>query len=272
VTDALDLSGPSSIDGSLIVDRAIKLTSLSSSTIESIATNEGAVWRMNELIVLNNLSFTNLTNVGALYFAGLKGLFSFTFPAFITRATNVTITNTLLQNLDGINLKSVGTLEVSNNNRLTTLSTQLVNVTDSITITGNGAGLSVKLPNLELAGDATFRNVSVLQLPSLATVGGSFIIAGTGLTTFSAPNLTDVTGSVNFADNPKLSNLTLDALEIVKGAFTINKTLAYELDFPSLASVGGAIDLIGNFTTYVFLIACFTLKANKYTLDPNSQS
>jgi hypothetical protein len=251
----LNLDGPSAISGSLIVNSAGQLTSLASNSIESIATSKGAFTLFN-LTLLSTLQFTELTQVGTINWAALPALSQLTFPSFISKAVSVTITNTFLSTLDGINLMTVGLLDINNNNRLRTFSTQIGNITQGVNIASNGRSLEVSFPNLIWANNMTFRNVSKVSIPSLAKVNGSLIFDDNFFTSISAPNLTTVgntatsTGSLAFVANPQLTNITIPRLISIGGGVQVaNNSALQTISFPVLKTVGGAIDLSGNFTT-----------------------
>jgi hypothetical protein len=250
--DTIDISGPEKIEGSIIAHQAKKLITISSSSIESI----GKSFDLNGLTVLSTLAFTELTSVNTISWVALPALGELTFPKFISEASSVTIDNTFLSTLDGINLKSVDELDISNNHRLTRISTQVGSVSKEINIASNGQNLAIELPNLLWATTATFRTLASLSIPSLTVVNESFTLDENHFSSFSAPNLTSVgnthtrVGSLTFAGNNALKNITLPELKTVGGANQIaNNTDLDVISFPVLSEVGGAIDFAGNFST-----------------------
>lgn len=237
------------------MNNATQLTSFGSSSIGTIT----GTWTMSSLTILTSLSFTDLTSVGSISWSALPALSTLTFPSFITSAKSVLITNTFLSSLDGLNLQTVGTLDINNNNRLQTFSTQLQNATELINIDANGNNLQVEFPNLVTAANITFRNVSSISTPSLASVNGSFGFYGNYFTEYSAPNLTIVgnpnapnTGSLAVVNNAMLQNISFPLLQTVEGADQVaNNTALMNISMPALKTVGGAIDFSGNFSRYV---------------------
>jgi aspartate 1-decarboxylase len=248
----ISIDGPQQIKGDLICENAGGLTSLSSISIGTITGS----FTMNNLTLLSTLSFSDLQTVGTIAWTALPALSELTFPATVSKATSVTISNTFLSTLDGINLETVETLQIDNNNRLKTFSTQIANVSSSVNINANGDSLAVSFPNLIWAANMTFRNVSSISIPSLAVVNGSLGFYGNYITSLAAPNLTSVgssatgSGSLAFVSNDKLANISLPLLTSVGGADQIaNNTELSAISFPELSTVGGAIDFSGNFTT-----------------------
>ncbi|TAQ91499.1 hypothetical protein B7494_g207 [Chlorociboria aeruginascens] len=249
---AITLDGPEQITGSLSILNASLLTSFSSSTINAIAGD----FTMQSLTVLSTLSFTELSSVGTIAWDTLPALSQLTFPSFVTTASSVVISNTFLSTLDGINLDTVATMNINNNNRLKTFSTQVGNVTTGLTIASNGQDLAVSLPNLIWAANIELGQIASVTVPSLAIVNGSLSLSECYLTSFAAPNLTAVgdlskrTGALSFADNVDLTNISLPELTQTGGAFQIaNNTLLGNLSFPALVNVGGAVDFTGNLSS-----------------------
>jgi len=248
----ISIDGPQQIKGDLICENAGGLTSLSSISIGTITGS----FTLNNLTLLSTLSMSDLQTVGTIAWTALPALSELTFPSTVSKATSVTISNTFLSTLDGINLETVQTLQIDNNNRLKTFSTQIANVSSSVNINANGDSLAVSFPNLIWAANMTFRNVSSISIPSLAVVNGSLGFYGNYITSLAAPNLTSVgssatgSGSLAFVSNDKLANISLPLLTSVGGADQIaNNTELSSISFPELSTVGGAIDFSGNFTT-----------------------
>ncbi|TVY50006.1 Protein ecm33 [Lachnellula occidentalis] len=251
----ISIDGPQQVGGDFIVDNATALTSLSSSSISEIT----GIFHLDSLTVLSTLSFSELTSVGSIEWSALPVLQQLTFPSFIKKAKDVLITNTFLSSLEGINLDSVETLNINNNGRLTSFSTQVANITGLLNIEANGKSLAVEFPNLETAANMTFRNCSSISIPSLKTVNGSLGFYGNYIESLAAPNLTTLgsttetnTGSFALVANGMLSNISFPQLSSIAGAFQIaNNTKLYNISFPEVSQVGGAIDFAGNFSTPV---------------------
>jgi hypothetical protein len=248
----ISIDGPQQITGNFICHDAGGLTSLGSSTLNSI----GSAFDLFNLTLLSTFAFNELQSVKNISWNSLPALSSLTLPAVISQATDVLITNTFLSSLDGINLESVSTLNINNNNRLKTFSTQVANITSSVNIDSNGQLLQVAFPNLIWAANMTLRNVSSISIPSLATVNGSLGFYENYFTEIVAPNLTTVgntgtlVGSLAFVANPSLANISMPLLQSTGGACQIANNSALDgISFPDLSFVGGAIDFSGNFST-----------------------
>ncbi|PBP21697.1 GPI-anchored cell wall organization protein ecm33 [Diplocarpon rosae] len=248
----IDISGIEEIEGNLTSMNAGNLVSLSSSSLKSI----GGDFNLFNLTLLSTLQFNALTSVKTITWIALPALPTLTFGGPVSEADSVTISNTFLSTLTGINLETVGVLQIDNNNNLKQFDTQIANITDHLDINANGNQLAVTFPNLIWAANLTFRNVSSVKIPSLANVNGSLGFYGNYMESISAPNLTSIgnfatgSGSLAIVANGKLANITFPVLKTVGGANQIaNNTALHSIEFPALTSVGGAIDFSGNFTT-----------------------
>lgn len=250
--DTIAIEGPQQVKGNLTAESAGNLVSLTSSTINSI----GGEFKLFNLTFLSTLQFDVLTSASSINWVALPALPSLSFAGPLTKANNVKISNTFLTTLNGINLNTVGALQIDNNNNLKLFDTQIANVTSFVDINANGNQLAVTFPNLIWAANMTFRNVSSIKIPSLATINGSLGLYGNYIDSLAAPNLTSVgsfangVGSLAIVANGKLANITFPNLKSVGGANQIaNNTALHAIAFPSLTSVAGAVDFSGNFTT-----------------------
>lgn len=249
----ININGPRSITGTLKASNASTLFTIGSTTIESI----GGSFILDRLEQLSTLSFDKLEEVGDIQWNALGNLGQLTFPSIISKADEVVITNTFLRTLDGINLVTVKKLDISNNRRLQKFSTQVSSVSELVNIASNGAELEVSFPNLVWAKEMTFRNVSMVSIPSLKTVNGSLGFYATYMEGLQAPNLTTVgnfesgqVGALSFVANAVMTNVSMPLLKSIGGAALIaNNTVLEDISFPALTQVGGAIDFSGVFTT-----------------------
>ena len=236
----------------MVAKDVLNLNTLGSNTI----TNIGGVFNLNNLTNLNALNMIRLEQVKEINWVALQALDFPTFTSNVTKVSKVSIQNTFLSSLTGINLVTVQSLDISNNNRLRTFAADLGNVTQSLVIGTNGKNLEVSFPDLVWAANMTFRNVSSVDLPSLAVVNGSLGFYGNYLTDVKAPKLTSVgafatgQGSLAFVANSKLTEIDMPLLKTVGGAAQIaNNTMLANITFPALESVGGAVDFSGTFGT-----------------------
>ncbi len=178
-----------------------------------------------------------------------------TFSAGLKTAKSIVVSDTFLKSLDGIDVVSADSIDINNNRRLVEYTSALANLTTLLNINANGLDLQVNFPNLIWIANMTISNVSSFSVPSLKTVNGSIRFDSNFFNSFSAPNLTSTaTGDVSFVSNAELTNITCPLLTSVGGGFLIaNNTALQTVDgFDKLKTVGGAVNLRGNFTEYVF--------------------
>lgn len=244
--DTVDLQSIASIDGDLTVDSVGSLISLTGSSVNEIT----GTFTLNNLTLLSTLSMASLTNVGTIDWTSLPALNTLTFTAGVNRADSVTISDTFLQSLDGIDLESVGTMNINNNNRLTTVNLNLKNLTENLSFQANGQKLAVTLDQLIWASNLTIANVTTFSAPSLEVVNGSARFDSNYFTEVSFPNMTKTTsGDISFINNADLTNLTFASLTNIGGGLTLVNNTAYSnvTGFELLADVGGAVKLGGSF-------------------------
>lgn len=245
-TENINLAGISTISGSLVADNVTGIVQISAPDLEEI----GDTFDLNGLTILSTLSFPRLAKVDTISWIALPALQGLTFSnTGVQEVSMLTIDNTELASLDGINLQVADTIYIANNRFLDSVNMQLGNVTDSLTFTNNGAELVAEFPNLEWANNITIRNLSSVSVPSLSSVNGSLGFYGNTFESLSAPNLTNVGGSLAFVSNDQLSNITLPELTTVGGGLQIANNSALENinGFPKLKTVGGALDFTGSF-------------------------
>lgn len=203
------------------------------------------------MTLLSTLNLPALTSVGTITWQSLPALNSLSFSTGVSKANTVTISDTFLQSLDGIDLDTVGSMDINNNRRLTKFDTSLKNLSENLNIQANGAKLSVTMPNLVWIANMTIANVTEFSSPSLEVVNGSARFDSNYFESFAAPNMTSTSsGDISFINNPQLTNITFSGLKSLGGALTVvNNTRLEELTgFPELAELGGAIKIGGNFS------------------------
>ena len=242
----LNIAGIREITGNLVCQNAGALTSISSPDLQTL----GGTFGLANLTILSTLQMDSLTSVNEIQWIGLPALQSLSFRRGITTANKVLVSNTQLASLSGIELETVGTMNINNNNYLSTVNVNnLANVTESLSFAANARDLQISFPNLESAANLTFRNASSVTCPSLSQVNGSMGFYSNTFMSFSAPNLTATGGSLAFVDSSNLNNLSFPRLTQVGGAFLIanNTDLKSINGFPALAVIVGALDFSGSF-------------------------
>lgn len=241
------INGVQQITGDLTCNNATQLTAITSDQLGSI----GGTFGLSGLTILSTLQFDSLTGVNRINWVGLPALQSLNFAQGVSRSNQIYISNTQLNNINGIELTAVGSMDINNNPYLTTVNVNdLANVTTALSFSANGRDLEISFPNLEAAANLTFRNVSKIDMPSLASVAGSMGFYSDNFKTFSAPNLTQTGGTLAFVDSPQLGNISFPELQIIGGGFLIanNTNLTQINGLPKLQTIVGALDFAGTFS------------------------
>lgn len=250
IAGSVVIDGPSEIRGNLVVKNVTGLLALTSNTLESV---EGT-FELNNCENLNSIQMDSLRSISELKMNRLTNLQSLIFGTEgVTKASSVDISDTHIDNLDGLKLATVESLRINNNGRLISFESDLVNVTTELIIDNNGNNFEIKMPKLESAKEIQIRSSKSLSVPLLESVSGSLILDDNpAMKSFSAPNLTSVTNSVSFINNTNLANVSLPLLEEISGDLTVlNNEKLVEVDgFPKVKIVQGAIFLGGNFDRY----------------------
>ncbi|TRX97122.1 hypothetical protein FHL15_001916 [Xylaria flabelliformis] len=235
------------INGSLIIKNNGAIQTLQSSSLTTI----GGDFIMQNVTSLVSLVMPALGEVGTIQWTTLN---AFTEPTFgnpgITKAKSVTVADTFVQNLDGINVQAVTDMNINNNHRLSKFSTSIKTLSNALYVNSNALNMTMEMPNLEWIANMTIANVSTFSVPSLKTVNGSMRFDSNYFTNFFAPNLTEThDGDLSFVSNPQLQNISIPLLKKVGGGLTIaNNTDLMKVDgLGSLTDVGGAIKMRGSF-------------------------
>ncbi|KAK6347697.1 hypothetical protein TWF718_005534 [Orbilia javanica] len=249
------INGIRTIKGDLIAANCVDLQQLTAPELASI---EGK-FNMTSLTVLNQLNFNALRSVGEIYWQTLPALSTLGLAAQVTQASRVTITDTILESLDGINLVTTQRFNINNNRYLKKVEVQLANITDSLAIEFNSPSVAASFPNLTWANNATFRSCGSVELPSLAIVNGSLGFFENTFEDLSTPKLTAVGtgtdgGDITFANNDALVNVSMPQLQTIFGTLQfVNDSNVKEITgFPKLSVVHGSIDISGDFENATF--------------------
>jgi hypothetical protein len=122
-------------------------------------------------------------------------------------------------------------------------------VNGALAISANSPQLTVSLPALLTASNASFRNIQSISFDALTNITSNLGFFTTSLTSISAPNLTVVGESLSFVNCSSLTNLSFPKLTEVGGTFLIanNSQLKTIGGFNAVQTIGGSIDWTGSF-------------------------
>lgn len=239
------LDGIQKLDGNLIIRNNSAIRAISAADMEELGTFE-----LNDVQLLNSVAFPKLKTVDKLTWNALPNLQTLGFTEKITKAAEINIQNTQLQSLEGIDVEQVDTIYIANNRYINEIAMQVGNVSTSVILEANNPDVNVTFPNLIWAFNMTFRNCSSVEVPSLESLNGSLGLYGNAVTSFAAPNLTEVGGALAIVSNTELTNISFPELTIVGDNLQIanNTKLSEITGFPKLKTIDGALDFNGNMT------------------------
>jgi hypothetical protein len=248
-TDDIALDGIRRITGSLTAKNVKNMVSLSGDSLSQIDDS----FTLDNVQILSTLNFPALTAVDTVEWIGLPNLQGLSFTSGLQKVSSLSIQNTQLGSLQGVDLQEVDTLIVANNLYLNDITMQLGNVSTALSLEANGREVKVNFPNMIWANNMTFRNCSSINIQSLASLNGSLGFYSNYFSSISAPNLTNVGASLAFVSNMDVTKISFPELVQVNGGLQVaNNTNLETIDgFPRLQRVGGAIDFSGEFKTCV---------------------
>lgn len=203
---------------------------------------------------LSTVNLAQLTTVGTLTFNALPVLEKTGLATGITSADSISISNTGLTSLEGINVYKLKTFDVNNNQDIETIDSALQKVTDTLSINYNADKVEVSLDELTTANNLNFGSISSLSVANLTTVNGSLALYNNKFDSFEFKQLKSVGKSVAIEKNDDLEEFDFPKLETIGGALNIddNEKLKSFSYFDKLTSVGGSVNLGGDFNNGSF--------------------
>ncbi|KAJ4388487.1 cell wall protein Ecm33 [Neurospora sp. IMI 360204] len=244
------LSGPETITGDLRIENNPNINSVGSDTLQMI----GGEFRLVQTTQLNSINMLKLSSVSKLTFQSIGNAADMGMTQ-LNKVDEITISDSHLRNIDAINVTSIKSMNLDNNQFITKYEPAIKQITGDLIIQANGLDMEVSFPNLIWAMNMAVADVSKISFPSLQVVNGSARFDNNKFDSFSFPNLTQTkTGDISFVGNENMKNLTFPKLTQIGGGLLIanNTALTDSGDFPVLDTVVGAIKLRGNFTEAKF--------------------
>lgn len=226
------------------------MTNLTSFAAPDLLVIEGNL-TLTSCISLTELTLNELTFIGDMKLEGLPNLQSLNFTSGIRTAGGISIVNTGLKTLDGLDITSARNgINITANTALTDITfTSLTNTSSLFSIQANNPKMEVNLPSLAAVQNLSVMNVTSLSIPSLYHLTGQLLIAGSSIENFSTGPLQTGT-DILFMENTLLNNISMPDLTSLSGDLTItgNDALKEITGFSGLANVQGNIDVTGNYT------------------------
>ena len=240
------LANVKKFDGSLRIFNATDLVTFSADSIEEIT---GSL-ELQSLTVLTTASFGALEKVGTISLITLPAIS--TFATNLKSASNILISDTSLESIDGFSaLKTVDSFNINNNRYLTSVKASLNTVSNALELGFNGQNTALSFDNLIWANNITLSSVSNVSFASLQNVNASLGFINNTFTTLSVDQLKSVGQTFTISSNDDLNSVSFKNLTSIGGGFVIaNNTNLQTIDtFSEITTIGGALSVIGNFTT-----------------------
>ncbi|CAG8599800.1 9111_t:CDS:2 [Ambispora gerdemannii] len=271
-SDISQLGGCTSFTGTI----AITGTNLRSLSIPKIQTLHGTFTVQNNLSLVS-LSLPDLKSASNLVFAqnkalsaidvpGLKTVTTFnvnsapslrvlSFPAGLNSIENFELSDTAIGLMKGIDASRVGSLLLSRNENLKSLTLPNLLSAESLEMIGNGRGnFQFEANNLNSLGQGNFKNLASTALPSLNKVTSGLSYTENSFTTLSLPKLSEVGSTLTISSNPQLKSTSFPELSHIGEDLIIgnNQNLVTIDGFDKLDQIEGKAQLSGDFSTTLF--------------------
>lgn len=239
------LANVEQLNGSLTLNNATNLVSFSADNLKTIT---GSL-TMRDLTILTTASFGSLEEVDTINMITLPAISD--FATNLQNANNILVSDTTLETVDGFStLKKVSVLNINNNRYLTSFNSDLKFVSDALDFSFNGNQAAVSFDNLVWAKNITLRDVQAASFKSLQSVNASLAFINNSISNLTLSKLATVGQTFSISSNEDLTSLHCSNLTTIGGGFVVaNNTKLRVIDgFKSVATVGGAVVITGNFT------------------------
>lgn len=203
---------------------------------------------LSELTSLSFVLLPALRSVKVLNWKVLPILSLVEFTNEVRDMRSITISDTSLAGFSGFVAESLDVLDISNNRYLDNIVSNVEHITQRLHISANSAEVVVDLPYLKTAQNVSIQEVMDIKLNLLEEIRNSASLSNNHFTTLKLPRLESVGGTLSLLKNNRLSEVDFPSLqEIGGGLMLVNNSKVERIDFfPSLAIIGGAIEIAGN--------------------------
>lgn len=278
------MTGVEQIYGSLDIINATQAVVLNAPTLQLVS----GTLNLDGNTILATLNLAQLTTVGTLVLNALPALEKTGLTAGITSAENITVSDTALISLEGINVYELAIFNVNNNKDIETIDSGLQSVTNLISISYNAEKVDVSLDKLTTANQVYFQSINSLSAANLTSVNDSLTLTSNSIDKIEFKKLTSIGKSLTINKNDNLEELDFPALTKLGGALVIldNSQLSNFDGFPNLTTIAGTVTLDGKFNNGTFdslnrvsggfnltstgELSCSAFdKANKFTVEGN---
>lgn len=246
---AIDLTGTEQVYGNLRVNGTVAV-SFNAPTLQLVS----GELSLSDSTILESVNFAQLTTVGSFVLNALPALKQAGLTSGLTSAQDITIANTGLTSLEGINVYELRTFDVNNNLDIELIDSGLQSVTDTLSINYNSDEVEVILDQLTSAKNIDMQSIASLSAANLTTVNGSLSLESNSFESFEFKVLKTIGNSLSINKNDELEEFEFPELTTIGGALNIedNEKLKSFSYFPKLTKIGGSVNLGGNFDNGTF--------------------
>lgn len=243
-SDSLFLGSIKEIKGDLTIRNISNLIRIEALSLNSI----GGTLELNTLNSLTSLSFPKLETIETMKWQVLPILTFVNLDSGIKTISSVIMSDTSLTGFGGFNVETLKTLNINNNRFLERIESSVSEVTDELLISANANNIKVSLPNLTWVKTITIKDTESVNLESLQIVERSADFSNNKFESLKLPKLKSTGHTLSIINNKELNEIELTELsEVGGGLMIIDNEKIKTLDFfPSLKSVGGAIEFHGD--------------------------
>lgn len=248
--DTLYLGAIREIKGDLTVKNSSSLIRMEAPHLNLV----GGTLELNTLNSLISLSFPRLETVQTLKWQVLPILTFVNLDAGIKSIESVIMSDTSLTGFGGFNVETLKILNINNNRFLERIESTVAEVTEDLLISANSNNIKVSLPNLVWVKQMTIKDTESIDLESLQIVEKNADFSHNKFDKLDLPNLKSTGHTLSIINNINLKDVNFDKLSEVGGGFMIidNDSLKKFDFFPSLRSIGGAIEFHGDISSNHF--------------------
>lgn len=241
----IEISGPTQINGNLIVEDIWDVTSLSSPDLTTIT----GVLELTNVTLLSTINMPALTSVGSIHFESLPALTNLSFASGITAVESITMEDTFLASMEDFMPTSIDQLTLLDNRRLNKVDLPVRTITGTLTARGNGASAEIHLPNLVFAQVLKISNATSFDARRLEAIEKVALFENNHFTSLDLPSWQKC-GDLVISNSPNLTEAVLPALKVISGQLNItnNTKLAVVDGFKDLATVGADMNVRGLFS------------------------
>ncbi|EGV66694.1 3-prime end of ExtraCellular Mutant protein [Yamadazyma tenuis] len=246
----IELTGVEAIYGNLHIQNATQASAFNAATLQLVS----GELSLDANTILASLNLAQLTTVGSFSLTALPALEVIGLTSGITSAESVIISDTGLNTLEGINVVQLKTFNVNNNDQIQLIDSGLQKVTDTLSISFNADSVDVKLDQLSEAKDVYLQSISSFSAANLTKVTGSLSFVSNSIEKIEISSLKSVSNSLTVSKNSDLEEIEFANLTSIGGALVIseNDDLSTFAGFPELAKVGGSVSINGSFDNGTF--------------------